>query len=175
VPPPAKPKPFHALAAAGVVVVVLGLAAPRLVGGPATPAPSPTPTADGPSLGGLIAKLVVGVGVAAGLCVAFARLAQKPPAAVGGMEVLASLAVGPGVVHLVRAGDRRLLVGTDAGGVKAVTELPSPPVEVAPLEAAAPAEGTQVIGPLPATVPAGFEAELAALLAGRGLGASEAR
>jgi flagellar biogenesis protein FliO len=39
------------------------------------------------------------------------------------MNVLASITLGRCAIHLVKAGDRRLLVGTDPGGVKALVEL----------------------------------------------------
>jgi hypothetical protein len=69
--------------------------------------------------------------VVCGLCVLVAWwIGQKPPPTPGAMEVLASIAVAQCVLHLVRAGDRRLLVGTDPGGVKAIVELPGPEPEL---------------------------------------------
>ena len=71
--------------------------------------------------------------VVCGLCVLVAKwVGPKTPPAPGLMDVAASIAVGPCVLHLVRAGDRRLLVGTDPGGVKAVLELPGAPPEAPP-------------------------------------------
>jgi hypothetical protein len=48
------------------------------------------------------------------------------------MEVLASISVAPCVLHLVRADGRRLLIGTDLSGVKAIIELPGPEPEFPP-------------------------------------------
>jgi flagellar biogenesis protein FliO len=64
--------------------------------------------------------------VVCGLCIIITRwMAKQTPAPAGTMEVLASLAVDVRcAIHLVRAGDRRLLIGTDLAGVKALTELP---------------------------------------------------
>lgn len=147
-PPAAKPRIPLALVGAGVLVVALGFALPLLTPG-TTPAPAPvasepsarpaapTPIAppSAPNLFASLLKLVAGLAVMCGLCVAVAKWAgPKAPPTPGAMDVAASIAVGPCVLHLVRAGDRRLLIGTDMGGVKAVLELPgtAPEPEVAP-------------------------------------------
>jgi flagellar biogenesis protein FliO len=65
------------------------------------------------------------------------------------------------IVHLVRAGERRLLLGTDLNGVKALTELPSrlpaPEAAIEPPavneEKSVPAAGI-VLGPTRVEVPA---------------------
>ncbi|WP_417936409.1 flagellar biosynthetic protein FliO [Gemmata obscuriglobus] len=62
-----------------------------------------------------------------GGCVLATRYLGKksPDAPTPSMVVVASLTVGRCAVHLVRAGERRMLIGTDSSGVKALVELPS--------------------------------------------------
>lgn len=150
-PPPKSPRVSPALIGAGALVIALGFGLPMLVPGaaPEPPQHESAPKQAGPdpirppNATGLVAallKLAVGLVVVCGLCVLVARkIGPKPPAAPGAMDVVASIAVGQCVLHLVRAGDRRLLIGTDLGGVKAVLELPGPEPEPAPEPAAAPA------------------------------------
>jgi flagellar biogenesis protein FliO len=110
-----------------------------------------------------LARMAIGLVIVCGLCIAVTRwmAGQKPPAGKA-MEVLASLAVDARCgIHLVRAGERRLLIGTDFAGVKALVELPGrlpelgadAPAET-PAESPAPgaAEPAVVLGPF--TVPA---------------------
>jgi hypothetical protein len=156
IPPPTQSKPPRlspALVGAGVLVIALGFGLPMLTSGAVpeppprdptakqgapTPAPIDPPAATG--LGASLLKLAVGMVVVCGVCVLGARwMRQKPPPAPGAMEVLASIAVAQCVLHLVRAGDRRLLVGTDLGGVKALVELPGPEPELRPDPPLAPA------------------------------------
>lgn len=135
---PTGPKPSPLLIGGGILVIALGFGLPRLFTGSSTDSVSPPPAsaaapgtaiapAEGPSLGMALGRLAVSLGVVAGLCVVVARVVgrragEKP----GNMAVVASLAVGPRcAVHLVRSGDRRLLIGTDATGVKALVELPA--------------------------------------------------
>jgi flagellar biogenesis protein FliO len=123
-----------------------------------SPRPVVPPSAS--DLGASLLKVVAGLAVMCGACVLIAKLVRpKPPGPSGTMEPVASIAVGPCVLHLVRAGDRRLLVGTDPAGVKAVLELPGLPPEL-PLETAA-AEAPA--GPEPEP-PAATQAKLLNLL-----------
>jgi len=161
---------FKLLAGIGFVVVCLGLFAPKIFNfGSPSPAPTDTPASPfdppaggGADLGWTVAKMALGVGLVAMVCVGVARYvnrknAQSQPT---GLEVLASLPVDSRcVVHLVRVADRRLLVGVDAGGVKAVTELPaSVPLPPPPPQVVGPLKVNATSSPLPADV--------AALLAG---------
>src|SRR6266545_926470 len=172
--PPTTPKPKRlspALIGAGVLVIALGFGLPMLTPGAAPEAPAPRdpaakqaapapiqpPAATG--IGASLLKLVIGLVVVCGLCVLVARwMGQKPPATPGAMEVVASIAVGQCVVHLVRAGERRLLIGTDLGGVKALVELPGPAPELPPealaVNAEAPASSPDApLAPTPAEPP----------------------
>jgi flagellar biogenesis protein FliO len=148
------------LIGAGVLVIVLGFGLPRLTSGssPPTTAPEPTPAVtkaappvpEGPGLGASLARLVGSLVVVCGLCVVVTRLVNRKatPAKASGMNVVASLPVdGRCSVFLVQAGDRRMLVGIDPGGVKALVELPGPPPEPA---APAPPATTEpvVVGPV---------------------------
>jgi len=151
-PPPDFPKPTKRLSPAliggGVLVVALGFGLPMIASpgpapdlgsrepvGPREPAgslgpPAPMQAPDATGIGASLLKLAVGLVVVCGLCVVVARVVGPPPPPVpGAMDVLASIAVSPCVIHLVRAGGRRLLVGTDPGGVKAILELPGPEPE----------------------------------------------
>lgn len=167
---PAKPgQPsvrFKLLAGVGFVVVCLGLFAPKLfsinAAVPTDTPPARATPADDSSLGWTVAKMAIGVGLVAVVCLAVARYVNRknPPTGLSSLEVLASLPVDSRcVVHLVRVADRRLLVGIDAGGVKAVTELPTS----VPL----PPPPTQVLGPVAVNVTsAPVPADIAALLSG---------
>jgi flagellar protein FliO/FliZ len=162
-PAPKSPRAAPALIGAGVLVIALGFGLPRLLPGadpvpeprePTTkqtvPAPIQPPNTAG--LGAALLKLAVGLVVVCGLCVLVARkIGPKPPVAPGAMEVVASIAVAQCVLHLVRAGDRRLLIGTDLGGVKAVLELPGPEPERPPEPPPAPAAAASSDGTDPPT------------------------
>ena len=174
---PAKPKPARispALIGAGVLVVALGFGLPKLVPG-AAPDPEPAPREPvaaraGPSqmpppdatgIGASLFKLALGLIVVGGLTVALAKwVGPKAPATAGAMDVLASITVAQCVLHLVRAGDRRLLIGTDLGGVKTILELPGPEPELvtepgaeASAEHAPPPDETTSLAAPPAPVP----------------------
>jgi flagellar protein FliO/FliZ len=148
-PSPKSPRVSPALVGAGVLVIALGFGLPRLTPGaapepvPQDPAakqvaPAPIQPPSGASLVASLLRLAVGLVVVCGLCVLVSRMiGPKPPAAPGTMEVVASIAVAQCVLHLVRAGERRLLIGTDLGGVKAVLELPGPAPELPPEPASA--------------------------------------
>lgn len=134
-PPAAKPAPTK-LVPIGAAVVVAGFLLPQLFG-TSTP-PAPPSAAASPDYAGFLLKMLVGLAVLAGGCVAFVKWKKPAPVAAGSMEILATVTLARGLVHLVRAGDRRLLIGVDPAGVKAIAELPSNvvgPVRV-PLEAA---------------------------------------
>ena len=115
-------RPHPALIGGGVLVVALGFGVPRLL----TPAADPAAAPAGPGVGAALLKMTAAVVVAGGLCAVAARYAGKRAAAdAGPIAAAAALRIdGRCVLHYVRAGDRRLLVGTDAGGVKALVELP---------------------------------------------------
>lgn len=170
--PPAQPKMPRispGLIGVGVLVIALGFGLPMLTSGsspeptssePAakqataagTPAPIEPPSMTG--LGVALLRLVAGLVVVCGLCVFVARkFGQKQPIAPATMEVLASIVVARTVLHLVRAGERRLLIGTDLTGVKPILELPGPAPELPPeatLALATPAE----MPPVPTSTPA---------------------
>lgn len=157
------PKVPPRLLAAGVLVMAVGFGLPRLMTtSPAPAKPEPTAAAapalppDGPGLGASLVRLAVCLAVVCGLCVGAARLVAKPPPAPPkGMAVTAALPIDPRcTVYLVTAGDRRLLVGTDPAGVKAVVELPGPPPEAATPEPAAAAAEPVVVGPVKVPAPA---------------------
>lgn len=137
----------HGLMAGGAVVVLLGLMLPQLV------LPSTAPS-DGPGPLAVVARLVIGLAVVGGACVAVARLTTRPAPPVGRMRLLAGLPLdGRCTVYLVHAGDHRILIGSDAGGVKSVVELPgTTPEPIAPPTAPATAS---VLGPfrVPAAPP----------------------
>lgn len=138
------------LLAGGALVVILGFGLPAVFGtSDAVPATSTKPQAKlapepiaPPSAGNIglsLLKLVGGLAVMCGVCVLLAKYAAPKPAPTPQtMSVAAALRVGAWTVQLVVAGERRLLVGTDATGVKAVLELPpGPPPEVQQTEAPA--------------------------------------
>jgi flagellar biogenesis protein FliO len=161
-PPQPQPTPVRAspkLIAGGALVVILGFGLPALFGGadaaPAIPAkqaklaPEPIAPPSAGSIGLSLLKLVGGLAVMCGVCVLVAKYATpKPTATPQAMTVAAALRVGACTVHLVVAGDRRLLVGTDGSGVKAVLELPpvpeAPPADAPPAAAPAAQEGAPV-------------------------------
>ncbi|MBX9628679.1 MAG: flagellar biosynthetic protein FliO [Gemmataceae bacterium] len=168
-PPPARRVP-PLLVGAGLLVIAGGFGLPRVLPepAPATPADpaskaAPAPPADGPGLGASLGRLAVSLVVVCGLCVGVARLvAKKPTAPQKGMTIAAALTVDPRCsVYLVTAGDRRLLLGVDPAGVKAVLELPGPPPEPAPRPEAA-AEPV-VLGPVRVAAPA-IPGDIAAVL-----------
>jgi flagellar protein FliO/FliZ len=158
--PPATPgRPslsFKLLAGVGFAVVCLGLFAPRMIGvgsnlvpdvGVSTPtevAPLTQPVATGMPTGEL-SKLLGGATAVAVVWIGLTRYLSRrsKPVANTNLEMLASLAVDARcVVHLVRIGERRLLVGVDSAGVKAVTELseavpPPEPAVIGPQRVAA--------------------------------------
>jgi flagellar biogenesis protein FliO len=125
-------RPSAVLIGIGVLVVAIGFGVPQFLGSTPseTPAASEQPTPDdarpiGPSL----VRLAVGLVVVCGLCIGATRLLNRRNAvAAGPMQAVASFRLnGRCAVHLVEAGGRRLLVGTDAAGVKALVELPAAP------------------------------------------------
>jgi flagellar biogenesis protein FliO len=181
-PPPRPPKLARlppALIGAGVLVVAVGFGLPQFVSSgepsaaahvPAAAVSTPTPPRPtepavpvAPSAGDVgysLLKLVVGLAVVCGLCAFVARwAAPAQPVAPGAVEVLASIPVGRGVLHLVRAGDRRLLIGTDPSGVKALVELfgPEPEADAVPsaepVHTAAPASAEVPPRPAPPAAP----------------------
>ena len=175
---PATRRPSPYLIGAGVVVIILGFGLPQFLSdAPAAPAasadgtPAPTPA----NLGVALLRLAAGLVVVCALCVVATRYAnrKRPQQPAGTMQILATLPLGPRcVVHLVRVGERRLLVGTDLGGVKSVVELPGATPEpeadttTEPGAIAEPAPAV-VIGPvaMPAPAPAPPSATQEAILA----------
>lgn len=150
-PTPSPPRPgirSIGLLAVGLVVVGFGTLVPALLPGPSTASPNdPASSAGSADLFRPLVKLAVGLVVTAGACVLVARLFGRRPAMPPGgvLEVVDTLAVDPRcTVYLVRAGGRRLLIGSDGAGVKAVLELPGP----------GPADARQVLGPVRIPVPA---------------------
>ncbi len=184
---PFRPPPI--LIGVGVLVVALGFGLPRLITGTTPDSSAAEPNSAGakpalpwsdtlalptiessPERPGLVmafARLVGGLVVVCGLCIVITRwMAKQTPAPAGTMEVLASLAVDVRcAIHLVRAGDRRLLIGTDLSGVKALTELPGrfselitePPPQPAAAEVlskpATASEASVVLGPVSVPMP----------------------
>ncbi len=124
-PTPAKPAP-NKLVPIGVAVVVAGFLLPQLVGGSPTSTPAASAAGEAPNYAIFLIKMLLGLAVLAGACIVFVRWKKPGPVATGNMEILATVTLARGLVHLVRAGDRRLLIGVDPAGVKAVTELPGP-------------------------------------------------
>lgn len=144
--PPRPSNSFPTLVAVGVLVIAAGMLLPRLLSlspvpdaDPAavtpsadTPAPAPLPPTsevDEPTpLFWVAAKVIFGLAIVAGSCIALARWSNRLPPATspGVLNPVAKLAIDARcVVHLVNAGGRRLLLGTDAAGVKVVLELPA--------------------------------------------------
>ncbi len=130
--PAVKSVPFKILAGVGFLVVCLGLFAPKLVSTPsvAEPPVKQFTTSDEPNATpwGTLFKMTLGVGVVAVAWVGVAWYVgrKQPPVTPSHLGVEASLPIDSRcVVHLVRVGDRRLLVGSDVAGVKAVVELPA--------------------------------------------------
>lgn len=110
-----------------VAVVVAGFVVPRFFPSisvsPSAPAPSPAP-----DYAGFLLKMSAGTLIFAGVCFLVARKSKPAsPVVPSSLEILATLPIASrGVVHLVRAGQRRLLLGVDLHGVKTITELPGP-------------------------------------------------
>jgi flagellar biogenesis protein FliO len=118
----------------GVGIVALGLATPLLVEGgrsqdlPAQVATEGATPLEGPEMGGMLVRLVGGTVVVLLLCVAILWICRRwwgvksGTAAPGiGLEVLESLTLtGFCRLDLVRAGERYLLAGMDASGLKVV-------------------------------------------------------
>lgn len=152
---PKSPSSFPSLVAVGVLVVAAGLLMPRLLSlspvpqadapdqtdtpfQSAVPAPKPaplpspspptSPAEESTSLFWVAGKVIFGLAIVAGGCIALARWSNRlpPTTSPGVLNPVAKLAVDARcVVHLVNAGGRRLLLGTDATGVKVVLELPA--------------------------------------------------
>lgn len=146
--PAVKSVSFKILAGVGFVVVCLGLFAPKLVSTPSDAEPVvkqfTTPEESNPTPWGTLLKMTLGVGVVAMVWVAVARyVGRKQPSVMPSyLGVEASMPIDfRCVVHLVRVGERRLLVGSDSTGVKAVIELP-----------ASVREPTPVVGPVRVSV-----------------------
>ena len=83
-----------------------------------------------PSVGAMAGRLVFGtifvLALGAGTTYLVARrMRAKPPAIGGPLQVVGSMSVGRGTVYLVKAGDHRLLVGTDMTGLKSLVHLPA--------------------------------------------------
>ncbi|MBP3960881.1 flagellar biosynthetic protein FliO [Gemmata sp. G18] len=163
-----KPNPVRippVLIGAGVLIIALGFGLPGFISSP-TPLPDAPPraategaaafaprpesqagTSKSPASVGLgLLQLVVALVVVCGLCVITTRWMGRKPSAPAdqSMRVITSLRVGRCAVHLVRAGDRRMLIGTDVTGVKALVELSGPEPE---LPAATPTTETTSIAP----------------------------
>lgn len=124
-PPTAAKSPPNRLVVTGAIVVVAGFLLPQLL--PSSAAPAAAAPASTPDYTGFLLKMCVGTLVFAGACYIFVRRRKAAPAVAGNMEILATVPIASrGVVHLVRAGNRRLLLGVDLHGVKAIAELPGP-------------------------------------------------
>ncbi len=99
-------------------------------------------------------RLLIGLVVVCGLCVLVARWFRPKPTAVGGeMEALASIEVRGAWSTSFAPATRRLLVGTDLGGVKAILELPGAEPEL-PLPSA---EASEIPSAIPAAQPSSGE------------------
>lgn len=125
-PPPAARRPAL-LIGGGVLVVAVGFGVPPLLTAtpPAPAAVSPADPPPGPGVGAALGRLVLCVAALGGLCVVAAKWGRPAAAPAGPMAAVASIRVDTRcTVHLVKAGDRLLLLGTDPGGVKALLELP---------------------------------------------------
>jgi flagellar protein FliO/FliZ len=134
---PAPSLPTPRIMIAGAIVVALGFLAPMLLKPTSTTSAPPSALANNetpnesrshePSPMTVVLKMAVGIGVTALLCVGLTRIlnSRTQVATSGPFEHVGSMNLpGPCVVHLVRVGDRKLLVGTDRTGVKAILELP---------------------------------------------------
>lgn len=173
-PRPAAFRPPPLLIGLGILVVALGFGLPRLFTSSAPDAAASEPEAADQKSGSIassmaeapqsiphlwmsLGRMAVGLVIVCGLCIAITRwMAGQKPAATGKLEVLASLAIDPRcAIHLVRAGERRLLIGTDFAGVKALVEMPGPLPETGAVDAAAAsAAAGVVIGPASMPAPA---------------------
>ncbi len=124
------------------MIVSIGFGLPRLLSTDADAASQPAqnsstepePIALGPALARLAGSMVL----VCGLCVIAVRFAnRKSVVAEGPLQTLASIRVNARcVIHLAQAGERRMLLGMDAGGIKAVLELPpamAPEPDVIPM------------------------------------------
>ncbi len=118
----------------GLVVVVLGLLTPMFFEGsrsqdlPVQSGAEGGAPLEGPEMGGMLLRLVGGTAVVLALCVGTLWVCRRwygvkfgnmaPGAA---LQIVESLTLtGPCRVDLVRAGDRYLLAGMDAAGLKTV-------------------------------------------------------
>lgn len=175
--PAFRPPPY--LIGLGILIIALGFGLPRLVTAfshteppsastsaePVIDSATPKPASTHPETPNLwigLARLAGGLVIVCGLCVAITRwMSGRSNATKGTMEVLASLAIDSRCgLHLVRAGDRRMLIGTDYSGVKALVELPvrnlgvSPdPLVEPPLPSTPVSDSSVVIGPVSVSVP----------------------
>jgi flagellar protein FliO/FliZ len=142
-------RPPPLLIGVGILVIALGFGLPRLmsrttfdafssdsnstqINSEKLAAIAETPS-ERPNLLIAMARSVVGLVIVCGVCIALTRwMSKRNPTHVGTMAVLASLSVDNRcAIHLVRAGDRRLLIGTDISGIKALTEIPGRHSELA--------------------------------------------
>lgn len=186
--PKPRPRPSPVLIGTGILVIALGFGLPQLapsaspaspkattadVGNskvaPPAPAPSHAPAPASPEFGTAIARLIGGLVVVCALCVVATRyLNRRPVEPTGTMKVLASLRVAPRcVVHLVRAGDRRMLIGTDATGVKSLLELPGAtpePIDL-PVTPQAVDATSVVVGPVAVAMPQPNQNDVLTILA----------
>ncbi len=142
--PPTRVPP--GLIGVGILVLVVGFLVPRL--GPTAPTTEAVPMAkpsesdQSPSLGATLGRLAIAMAVVCAVIVGLSWLVNKPDGALPGtMQILAGHQVDARtLIYLVRAGDRRLVIGTDHTGVKALVELPGPfpeprgPVQTKPTE-----------------------------------------
>ncbi len=126
-----------------------------------------------PAATGIVASLVkfgIGLVVVCGLGIFVARWVRAkslPARGESPLTVVASLDVGLSVLHLVCAGERRLLVGTDATGVKTLLELPgAAPEPLLALPAAAALEGPSA-GPGATPRPGTAQASASSAASGR--------
>lgn len=151
-------RPPPLLIGIGVLVIALGFGLPRLFSGSADPTAQvekpvleSVQTPERTGLGMTFARLLGGLIVVCGLCILITRwLAQKTPVSQGPMQVLATLAIDHRcALHLVKANERRLLIGTDLAGVKALIELPGKLTDMLPEPVAA---AESVVGPMRVSV-----------------------
>jgi flagellar biogenesis protein FliO len=123
-PPTAAKSPTNKLVVAGAILVIAGFMLPRLLPSPTAPTAAATP-ASAPDYTGFLLKMCAGTLTFSGACYLFVRRRKPAPAVAGNMEIVATVPIASrGLVHLVRAGNHRLLLGVDLHGVKAIAELP---------------------------------------------------
>lgn len=118
----------------GILVIALGFGLPQLLSGNAPSIPTTSaPAETTPDFGWSLARLIGGLVLVCVLCVALTRfLGRRPDVPTSSaLTLLASVRVDARCgLYLVGAGERRLLVGLDPGGVKALVEMPGqPPVQ----------------------------------------------